>query len=156
MDAIRSWAMSVCLAALAAGIAGMLAPKGNLEKIYRFAITLFFLCSVLVPLISLRHVSLPTFAVSSADPQAAELSQTVADQTLQQVRENVADVARSVCQKQGVTPISVDVVVQKDANGAYDPQSVSISIHATDAGRQSAVVSAVQSTLGIPAKTSVQ
>lgn len=156
MDAIRSWAMSVCLAALAAGIAGMLAPKGNLEKIYKFSITLFFLCSILVPLIGLRHVRLPTFAVSSADTQTAELSQTVADQTLQQVRENVADVARSVCQKQGVTPFSVDVVVQKDASGAYDPQSISLSLQAGDAGKQAEVTSAVQNALGIPVKTRVQ
>lgn len=153
MEAVRSWAMSVCLAALAAGIAGTLAPKGNLEKIYKFAITLFFLCSVLVPLFSLRNVRLPRFNVSSANAQTAVFSQSVADQTLQQVRDSVADVARSVCQKQGVTPASVDVVVLKDANGAYDPQSVMISLSEEDAGKQADIASAVQGTLGIPVKT---
>lgn len=156
MDAVRSWAMSVCLAALAAGIAGMLAPKGNLEKLYKFAITLFFLCSVLLPLFGLRHVRLPTLHVSSADAQTTAFSQAVAAQSLQQVRDSVANVARAACQKQGVTPFSVDVVVQQDRNGAYDPQSIAISLNPGDAEKQADVASAVQSTLGIPVKTRVQ
>lgn len=155
MDAVRSWAMSVCLAALAAGIAGMLAPKGNLEKLYKFAITLFFLCSVLLPLFNLRHVHLPTLQVSTTDAQATTFSQTVAAQNLQQVRDSVANVAQSVCQKQGVTPLSVDVVVQKDQKGAYDPQSIAISLNQNDAEKQTDVASAVQSALGIPVKTLV-
>lgn len=156
MDAVRSWAMSVCLAALAAGIAGMVAPKGNLEKIYKFAITLFFLCSVLVPLFNLRHVRLPTFSVSSTETQTAAFSQAFAEQTMQQVKDSVADVVRSVCEKQGVTPASVDVSVRQDANGTYDPQNVSLILNRADEYKQTAVVSALQNALGIPVQTSVQ
>lgn len=156
MQAVQSWAMSVCLAALAAGIAGVLAPKGNLEKIYKFAVSLFFLCCLLVPLFSLRHISLPTISVPSADVQVSDFSRVVAEQSLEQVRDNVASVARSVCAKQGVTPVSVDVTVQKDSNGAYDPQSISITLASGDAGRQGSLASAVQVVLGIPVKIQAQ
>lgn len=42
MDAIKGWVMAICFAAVAAGMAGILAPSGNLEKIYKFVISLFF------------------------------------------------------------------------------------------------------------------
>ncbi len=156
MEAVRSWGVTVCLAALAAGIAGMLVPKGNLEKIYKFAVSLFFLCCVLVPLFNLRHVSLPTLSLSSAGFQAQTLSETVAGQTEGQVRENLAALVRSACKSCGVTPKTVDVSVSRDDSGVYDPQSVSVTLSAADAGKAEAVVSAVKQELGLAAAVHIE
>lgn len=149
MDAVRSWAMSACLAALAAGIAGMLAPKGNMEKMFRFAVALFFLCSVLAPLLALRHVTLSGAGVSVSSAGTAALSSAVAEQTRAQVRENLENQARAVCKAQGVSPVSVEVDVEQDSGGAYDPKSAAVTLTAADMPKAQAVAAAMQNTLGL-------
>lgn len=151
MDAVRSWAMSVCLAALAAGIAGMLAPRGNLEKILKFAVSLFFLCSVLVPLFSLRHIRLPDVAVSAPSGQTSFTS-AVEEMSLSQVRESLAAQVKTVCTDLGVTPVSVEVEVEKNQDGAYDPKSAHITLSADQMGRAAAVAAAVKEKLGFEAQ----
>ncbi|HCC00180.1 MAG TPA: hypothetical protein DEP42_03010, partial [Ruminococcaceae bacterium] len=149
MGAIQSWGISVCLAALAAGIAGILAPKGNLEKTYKFCIALFFLCSVLIPLFNLRHIHLPSISASSSEIGEAGFSQAVEEQTLAQVKQNLEDTVRSLCKTQGITPEAVEVTVNRNQEGAFDPQRVSILLSESDMGKKEAVISTVQNALGI-------
>lgn len=156
MDAVRSWAMTACLAALAAGIAGMLVPKGNMEKMFRFALALFFLCSVLSPLLALRHVTLQSAGISVSSAGTAALSSAVAEQTRAQVCENLEKQVRAVCTAQGVSPVSVEVYVEQDDSGAYDPQSAQVTLPAAQMEKAQAVAAAVQSTLGFAAQVKAE
>ena len=54
MEAIRTWALTVALAALAGGIVWLLAPKGTVQKAVRTVVAVFMLCAFLSPLVSLR------------------------------------------------------------------------------------------------------
>ena len=54
MDMIRQWALSICVTVVAATIFSMLIPNGSMEKVVRFAVSLFFLVSLLSPFIGGR------------------------------------------------------------------------------------------------------
>jgi len=50
METLRTWALTVAIAALAGGIVRLLAPKGAVEKALRTAVAVFLLSAFLTPL----------------------------------------------------------------------------------------------------------
>ncbi len=54
MESVKSWAFSVCCAAIAGGIMNILLPKSNLQKIYKTIFCVFFLCVILLPVMRIK------------------------------------------------------------------------------------------------------
>ena len=50
MNGIREWAFSACAAMAVCGIARMVLPAGNLQKVLNITISVFFMCCLLSPL----------------------------------------------------------------------------------------------------------
>lgn len=136
LDALKSWAITLCFAALAAGIAGVIAPSGNMEKVYKFAVSLFFLCCLLVPLFSLKKIDLNLNIAKTAQTQTADIQNTLRQQTLRQAEDNLADVIRQRCVKNGVTPVGVDVQLSTNGSSSYDISKVVILLSPNDKGRE--------------------
>ncbi|MDR0530557.1 MAG: hypothetical protein LBG83_00620 [Oscillospiraceae bacterium] len=55
MDAIRNWALTVALSALAGGIVWLMTPKGSVQKAVRTVVAVFLLCAFLSPLFNGRR-----------------------------------------------------------------------------------------------------
>lgn len=149
MDGIKSWALTACLAALAAGIAGIVAPAGKLEKTYRFAVSLFFLCCLVTPLFGLRHVSLGQFSLPQS--QSAGTVQFQSDVEAQKERlsqQNLAAVVRSGCAAAGVTPFSISIGM-KGSGDSLSLSSVTIVLRKGQMEKRQAVEDAVKGRLGI-------
>jgi len=58
MEALRTWALTVALAALAGGIVRLLTPKGSVEKAVRTVVAVFLLSAFLSPMLSRGGVNL--------------------------------------------------------------------------------------------------
>ena len=58
MEALRTWALTVAIAALAGGIVRLLTPKGSVEKAVRCVVAVFLLSAFLSPMFSRGGVSL--------------------------------------------------------------------------------------------------
>jgi len=56
MQTIRTWALTIALAALAGGIVWLLAPKGSVQKAVRTVVAVFLLCAFLSPLFDRRGI----------------------------------------------------------------------------------------------------
>lgn len=66
LDQIRSWALSLCYAALCAGIVLMITPKNEtIEKSIRFAAALFFLLCFFTPLTHLKNIKTSSLTESA-------------------------------------------------------------------------------------------
>jgi len=52
MEMLRTWALSVALAALAGGVVRLLAPKGAVEKSVRVVVAVFLLSAFLAPVVT--------------------------------------------------------------------------------------------------------
>lgn len=150
MDAIKSWAVTVCLAALAAGIAGIVAPSGKLEKTYRFAVSLFFLCCMVTPLFGLRHIALPEISQTAAAgvSDADGFQSDVAEQTRLLAEQNLKAAVQSCCQTAGAAPLSVSVGL-KGSGSALSLSSVTVTLRSSQMSQQDAVSSAIRTQLGV-------
>lgn len=149
MEAVKQWAIACCFAALAAGIANMAVPKGSMEKVCRFAVTLFFLCCVLTPLFSLKGVTLKTQVFSAASMDNSSLQKEIQKEKFEAAQDNVADKIRDVFKRYGVTPISVTVSAQTDSAGAIGISGAQVVVSKADAAKNEIAASAAKQELGI-------
>lgn len=78
MDSIQSWALAVCITMVGATIFSMLVPNSNMKKVVTFAINLFFISSLLSPIV----ISPPNIDFSATESEIVENSALT--QTMQQ------------------------------------------------------------------------
>jgi hypothetical protein len=152
MDAIKSWAVTICLAALAAGIAGIIAPSGKMEKVYKFAVSLFFLCCMLVPLFSIKGISLGKISLdyTSNSVPNREIASTVNEQAIHLAQQNVAALVKNCCLSCGAEPKSVTVkVAASGTNSAMSVESAEVTLKTADMQKKQKIADAVMNKLGI-------
>jgi stage III sporulation protein AF len=153
MDAVRSWATTVCLAALIAGIAGMIAPSGKLEKVYKFAVSLFFLCCLLIPIFSLKNIALGSINLPQTQNDSASSSlQGAVDSQAQQVAEdNISQLVKNCCTGCGVTPLAIHITVE-NINEKMSVQFAEVVLKSSDMGQGDKIKKAAMNNLGIDVK----
>lgn len=60
IEGIKSWAFSVCAAAVCGAVMNMLLPEGSEKRIFKTVLCLFMLCSILSPILSMDFSALST------------------------------------------------------------------------------------------------
>lgn len=65
MESVKTWAFSVCCAAIVGGIMNILLPKSNLQKIYKTVFCVFFLCVILSPVLKIKTLNRNFFEFDS-------------------------------------------------------------------------------------------
>jgi stage III sporulation protein AF len=154
MEALKSWGITICLAALAAGIAGIIAPSGKMEKVYKFAVSLFFLCCLLVPIFSLKNISLGSITLNQANSVSnRDLSSAVSEQEASIAQQNIAQLVTNCCHTCNVKPMTVNVKVSATGtSSAISVESAEVVLKASDMSKQSKITDTVKSQLGIIVK----
>lgn len=149
MTGLQSWAITVCLAALAAGMAGIVAPHGPMEKVYKFAVALFFLCCVLTPLFGLKSIRLSMgnsqFSVSGTSSVTAAVNSQITAQTQQAMTSLVTQ----TFEKYGTSPLSVQVAVTTDSAGTVSVGNVTTVLKKADYSRAESLRRSVENDLGM-------
>jgi glucan phosphoethanolaminetransferase (alkaline phosphatase superfamily) len=151
MDAIKSWAMTICFAAIAAGIAGIMAPSGNLEKVYKFVVSLFFLACVLVPAFALRNMKMPVLNLVSYTSSTASYSMqdTVNVQVADQTKIKISGLICGCCKAYDVVPMFVYVNVYSDKDGNVKIDSCKAVLKQEDMAKKNELTDAVKKQLGL-------
>jgi hypothetical protein len=153
MDALKSWALTICFAALAAGIAGIIAPSGKIEKVYKFAVSLFFLCCLLVPLFSLKNISLTGIDLNkTSGVSSSELNSVVSEQAAGVARQNISQLVARCCRSCGVEPVKVNVLVSTGTDGAMSVKSAEVVLRAADMAKKAKIATTVMNRLGMSVK----
>lgn len=156
MDFLKSWGITVCMAALAAGIAGIIAPTGKMEKVYKFAVSLFFLCCLLVPLFSLKHITLGSIRIDERSIKAdSSMDATVSEQAKSVAELNVSNLIQSCCRSVGTAPERIDVQVAY-TGGKMSVHSIEVILKASEKKKQSIVREAIKNKLGLDAIVSTE
>ena len=150
MEELQSWAVTVCMAALAAGIAGIVMPKGNLERTYKFTLSLFFLCCVLIPAFQLKNIRLNIDMPALSSSTGEAIQSTVDSQKITQAQDSVSRLVTETFQKNGATPQSVRTSMSMAKDGTMSVDRVDVVLSRTDYARADALTKAVQNSLGIP------
>lgn len=120
LEAIRQWAASLCFAAAAAGLCEMLAPESGLGRMLKVCVSVFFLCSVLLPLGSLE-LSFSDWESLLPQQQAQEISRQMQQQSqragFEAVQGQLEQEVDNFLRQQGITPVQIriDMMQQEDS-----------------------------------------
>ncbi|MCL2494619.1 MAG: hypothetical protein FWE98_03045 [Oscillospiraceae bacterium] len=103
MEQLRTWVLSIAMAALAGGLVWLLAPKGNVQKALRALIATFLLCAFLSPFFLRGGVSLDWILPDILDtPTIPALEETVSRQLKTAVEEEIAKRIQAVLDERGL------------------------------------------------------
>lgn len=116
MDLMRQWGMALCCAALAGGIAQMLAPGAAMNRIFRIALGAFFLCCLIDPFIGIRGDRLQelNFQLSHEQQDTADqLSSKAEELFLSDVQERLVRLTQKKLENMGINEGQVTVYINE-------------------------------------------
>jgi len=118
MEQLRTWVLSIAMAALAGGLVWLLAPKGNVQKALRALIATFLLCAFLSPFFLRGGVSLDWILPDIPNaPVTPALEETVSRQLKTAVEEEIAKRIQAVLDERGLAgQISLDTSIWPDGS----------------------------------------
>jgi hypothetical protein len=115
-EAIQGWAVCLVLAALAGTIVHMLSPSGNMEKILKTVVGVFFLAAVITPFAN-GEIDLSGFfnsesiAASGQEDVQAGLENALAQQTAEVLKRQIA----AVLNGEDITKFEINVYISENA-----------------------------------------
>ena len=118
MEMLRTWTLSVAMAALAGGLVWLLAPKGSVQKALRTLIGVFLLCAFLSPFFQRGGIRLDWILPDIQDaPAIPELEDTVKRQLKTAVEEEIAGRVQAVLDERGLAgKMSLDTSIWPDGS----------------------------------------
>lgn len=155
MESLKSWGITVCSAALACGIAGIISPSGKLEKVYKFVLSLFMLCCLLLPVFTLTGIKLDCSAYGDKNLSGVsntEFSSAVEQQQKDSAGENVSSLISKCCESCGVTPVCVNVTISESSGGTFSVGSAEVTIKHSDMQKEEKIKETVMKELSINIK----
>jgi len=125
MDAIRQWAFSICSAMVACGIAGLILPRGNLEKMFRLSVSVFFLCCLLSPVLlpkSALRFDLKEYTQEDIQERADAVTRVAEDQSLEAARENLEKIIGEKLGEMGIKyrVITINIITNGQSDQIVD------------------------------------
>jgi stage III sporulation protein AF len=130
MQAINSWAFSLCAALAASGLALQILPKSNLTSVFKLVVSMFFLCSLLMPIaiqLPLERYSLEAYSQREAGERAQELEALADKQAAALAGENLKKIIAAKLQQMGIKQHAITINI--DVNGqSAQPASADITL----------------------------
>lgn len=152
MDELKSWGLTICFAALACGIASIISPPGKMEKIFKFTISIFFLCCLLYPLFSMKNISLKNLKIEDQVTfQSNKLKENTMEQTSQITSQNMKKIVNQLCLDNGVTPKEINVNVIETENKLLNIESVDIVLCNKDMAKKDIIKLKLKENYGLTA-----
>lgn len=117
MEAIKSWAVALCAAAVGCSLLHMVAPKNGMGRIFRLITAAFFLCSLLAPLMTLKHIR-PLAQLELPESVTADtLQERVNSQIERQINAALLRVTNETLKNYGTKAEKVEAKTDTSADG---------------------------------------
>jgi hypothetical protein len=143
MQAINSWAFSLCAALAVSGIALQILPKSNLTGVFKLVVSMFFLCCLLGPIaiqLPVQRYSLEAYSEQASSKKALKLEALAEKQAEAQAGKNLEKIIAAKLLQMGIKHHAITINI--DVNGqSAEPVSADITlfrIHEPEHGRISA------------------
>ena len=128
MEAIKSWAFSISIAAVVSTITQMLVPKGNLEKVVKISLSVFMLSIIFSPFlldVDFKMQSEDSFKIEIEDYTQTlelEMSEMIESQLSRQIEELI------VAQLSGIDVHKAEVDVLIKAENANTAEVIAVEV----------------------------
>ena len=128
MNGIREWAFSACAAMAVCGIARMVLPAGNLQKVLNITISVFFMCCLLSPL-ALRtggNIELNWYSQEESEKLAQQLMLGINAQANNAAEAAIEKIISEKLLDMGINHTGITINI--NTNGQNDAQIENINI----------------------------
>lgn len=129
MQAIQQWAFSICAAMVACGLAQMLLPPSNMEKVFRTTVSVFFLCCLLSPMLlrgSELRFELEEYTQADIEQRAARLTGEVDRQAGAAAGEDLKKIVEQKLAQMGINYLDIAININTNGQSAEDTARVDI------------------------------
>ena len=153
MSALLQWAFGVCAAMAAMGLCRMLLPSSSMEKMFRFIVSVFFLCVLISP-VAIRFptlmVDIPAQAQAEIDERSRRVEEIVHRQAKHSAEINLRQIVSEKLSARGINAYSITINFTTSERGEILLESVGITLDAAHRAQERALVSYLEAGLGCP------
>lgn len=146
MESIQDWAMTVCITMAGASVFSMLVPNSNLKKVVSFTIQLFFLSSLISPLI-LHPPQLDFTAIYQEAAPTEELEAVVNSQTQNLAEEQLRQQLEQLLSQNGYKIEQIEIHInQTEDNGQTE---IILTCDPSEQTRQAELSALIERQIGV-------
>ncbi len=132
MEAVRTWAFSLCAAAAVGALAELLAPNGGTKRMLKLCVSAFFLCCLFSPALRLL-TSAPGAADALLPENALEYSAEDAEemferQVVSAFAENIERLAADALKESGISAQEISVRVNIDGDNCISISEIEVTL----------------------------
>lgn len=155
MDAIKEWAIALCMSAITCTIWQMMAPKSTNSRWLHIIIAGIFLSCMLIPIYDWKNLTLPALPDTSSIITENELSDKIEEQVARQTNSTIEALCRHYLKNYDMTIQKVSVVTDSSAEEGIYISCVKIYLDKPNAADTFTAKQLLENQLGIPVKVVV-
>lgn len=118
MNSVRVWSASICMVALAASILQSLVPNGSMERMLKFIIGAFVICTLIQPLSRVIPEMKINLEESKKQSVYSQLADTVEKQYSEAAEESIRNLVAAELNKLDIRCKNVTVNMDRNENGS--------------------------------------
>lgn len=152
MEGVRQWAFSVCTAMVACGIAQLVMPKSNMEKMFRVTVSVFFLCCLLSPVVIRSPdllIQVEEYSREEIEARAAKLTAVVDAQSQSEAKAQVEKIIADKLVKMGIKYRSITININTNGQSGQEIESVDIELDVQHERDHEKILAALRGEMGL-------
>ncbi|WP_368233990.1 stage III sporulation protein AF [Anaerotruncus rubiinfantis] len=152
MESIRQWAFGICAAAIACGLAQLILPKSNMQRLFNITSSVFFLSCLLSPL-ALAPISLDLESAEEMQREvqrrAKNLTSAVEEQTGEIASESIRIAAADRLAEMGIEYQKIYVNIHADDENGISISECEVELDESYLPRHDEIRTALMERLGV-------
>ena len=152
MESIRQWAFGICAAAIACGLAQLILPKSNMQRLFNITSSVFFL-SCLLSLLALAPISLDLESAEEMQREvqrrAKNLTSAVEEQTGEIASESIRIAAADRLAEMGIEYQKIYVNIHADDENGISISECEVELDESYLSRHDEIRTALMERLGV-------
>lgn len=149
MDGIRTIGMSICITLIVTSIFSTLIPETKLDKVLKFAISLFFLTSIISPFFTEKISFNVDFEDIVLEQNALQMEQAVEQQFFSLAQKNIASTVERYLKNEEISVRKVEVFVNKTSDNNISISKLMVYIDENQENQMNKITSLVQREVGV-------
>ncbi|MFZ2538293.1 MAG: stage III sporulation protein AF [Oscillospiraceae bacterium] len=136
MEGIRLIGISICITTVVTSIFSMLTPNTKLDKVLKFAISLFFLTSIVSPFVNNKLDFRIDISDITQTPQTRELSQSIENQFVSIAKSNIENTVGNLLLRENISSKKIEVLININEDNSISINKLMVYINKSDEKRK--------------------
>lgn len=149
MNEVIAWACSICAGAAVCLVCEMLLPSGKISKIVKFAVGIFMVGVIILPLGGIIDAVASEFDSVEIEEYSSQLESTAEEDAADLAKENIKELVVKQLDKIGVTAQKIEIVTDSDKLSDITGIESVIYISNEDRGQALKIKNCIKENLGL-------